>query len=163
PDEAVSRIARLEFGQAIGGAVAMNHQPIVLTHIQQSDDPKAQLLKSFGIRAYACHLLQIDNELLGTLSFASRSRDQFNLDELDFFQTICQYVAVAYERLRLVRQLRDADRRKDEFLATLAHELRNPLAPIRNAVELLSRGDGSADLVEEARSIMGRQLDQMVR
>jgi PAS domain S-box-containing protein len=163
PDEAVSRITRLELGQAIGGVVALNHQPIVLTNIQQSEDPKARLLKSFGIRAYACHPLQVNNELLGTLAFASRSRDQFNPDDLDFFQTICQYVAVAYERLRLVRQLRDADRRKDEFLATLAHELRNPLAPIRNAVELLSRWDGNADLVEEARSIMGRQLDQMVR
>src|SRR5262245_39079253 len=48
-------------------------------------------------------------------------------------------------------RLADADRRKDEFLATLAHELRNPLAPIRNAVYLLKHGTGSAppdDLLE---------------
>src|SRR5439155_15692920 len=61
------------------------------------------------------------------------------------------------------RMLREADRRKDEFLATLAHELRNPLAPLRNAVELLRRPDAEAALVEQARSIMERQVSQMVR
>src|SRR5262249_52237323 len=62
-----------------------------------------------------------------------------------------------------VRELRYADRRKDEFLATLAHELRNPLAPIRNALELLRHSDGNALLLEQAHSMMGRQVDQMVR
>jgi PAS domain S-box-containing protein len=57
--------------------------------------------------------------------------------------------------------LRDADLRKDEFLATLAHELRNPLAPIRNAVQImqLSRDDA---MHENARKIIERQLKQMV-
>ena len=45
--------------------------------------------------------------------------------------------AVAYDNARLYEELREGDRRKDEFLATLAHELRNPLAPIRNAVQVL--------------------------
>ncbi len=58
--------------------------------------------------------------------------------------------------------LRCADRRKDEFLATLAHELRNPLAPISNAVHLLRRPDGrrTADRMVE---MVGRQVRQMVR
>ncbi len=56
-----------------------------------------------------------------------------------------------------------AEERLREFLATLAHELRNPLAPIRNALELLRRSDGNADLLEQARSMMGRQVEQMVR
>jgi signal transduction histidine kinase/ActR/RegA family two-component response regulator len=59
--------------------------------------------------------------------------------------------------------LRQADRRKDRFLATLAHELRNPLAAIRNAVELLRRADGNADLMEQAGGVMQRQVGQMVR
>jgi PAS domain S-box-containing protein len=58
--------------------------------------------------------------------------------------------------------LRDADRRKDEFLAVLAHELRNPLAPISNAVQLMRRPDGrrQSDRVVE---MIGRQVRQMVR
>jgi PAS domain S-box-containing protein len=58
--------------------------------------------------------------------------------------------------------LKDADRRKDEFLATLAHELRNPLAPISNAVQLMRRPDGrrQSDRVVE---MVGRQVRQIVR
>src|SRR5262249_56845606 len=67
------------------------------------------------------------------------------------------------ERRRMEGARNEADRRKDEFLATLAHELRNPLAPIRNALELLRRGSGDATLIEKARSMMGRQVGQMVR
>src|SRR5262249_41590384 len=67
------------------------------------------------------------------------------------------------ERLRSERALRDADRRKDEFLATLAHELRNPLAPVCNALELLRRSDSDPEVREYARSVMDRQLGQLVR
>jgi len=58
--------------------------------------------------------------------------------------------------------LREADRRKDEFLAMLAHELRNPLAPIRNAVELL-RVSEKADVRERAREMVGRQVAHLAR
>jgi signal transduction histidine kinase len=60
-------------------------------------------------------------------------------------------------------QLRDTDRRKDEFLATLAHELRNPLAPIRNALHIMRLTGNDKAAVEQAREMMERQLGQMVR
>jgi signal transduction histidine kinase len=56
--------------------------------------------------------------------------------------------------------LRDADRRKDEFLATLSHELRNPLAPIRSAIEVIRLARGDDELIEKARATMERQLAQ---
>ena len=59
--------------------------------------------------------------------------------------------------------LRDADRRKDEFLATLSHELRNPLAPIRTAVEIMRLARADPDLVEKARATIERQLLHLVR
>ena len=59
--------------------------------------------------------------------------------------------------------LRESDRRKDEFLATLAHELRNPLAPIRNALEVLRIAGGDARQSARACAIMERQLQQLVR
>lgn len=60
-------------------------------------------------------------------------------------------------------ELREADRRKDAFIATLAHELRNPLAPVRNAVQILQRqGAGEAD-AHRARAIIARQVGIMAR
>jgi signal transduction histidine kinase len=63
---------------------------------------------------------------------------------------------------KLAADLSEADRRKDEFLATLAHELRNPLAPIRNALQILALSDDPED-AKHARALMERQLEQMVR
>jgi CheY-like chemotaxis protein/two-component sensor histidine kinase len=59
--------------------------------------------------------------------------------------------------------LRDADRRKDEFLATLAHELRNPLAPIRNSLQILKMPRLDPATVREARDMMERQVQSLVR
>ncbi|MFP3758509.1 histidine kinase dimerization/phospho-acceptor domain-containing protein, partial [Cupriavidus sp. SIMBA_020] len=62
------------------------------------------------------------------------------------------------------KALRDADRRKDRFLATLAHELRNPLAPIRNAIELLDPRHGASDTGRaDARLIASRQVEHLGR
>ncbi|MCW1923927.1 PAS domain S-box protein [Luteolibacter arcticus] len=68
----------------------------------------------------------------------------------------------AVEREQFLGQLRDADRRKDEFLATLAHELRNPLAPIRNGLQVM-RLAGVEGPIERARTMMERQVTQLVR
>jgi signal transduction histidine kinase len=59
--------------------------------------------------------------------------------------------------------LKKADLRKDEFLATLAHELRNPLAPIRNALEIMRLGAGSPPTLDKARLIIERQVGQLIR
>jgi signal transduction histidine kinase len=66
------------------------------------------------------------------------------------------------ERTRALEALQDADRRKDEFLAMLAHELRNPLAPIRNAVEIL-RLSGDRQVRDRARDLVGRQVEHLAR
>ncbi len=64
---------------------------------------------------------------------------------------------------QLTAELSDADRRKDEFLATLAHELRNPLAPIRNGLQVMKLAGVQVAAVEQTRSMMERQLTHMVR
>jgi PAS domain S-box-containing protein len=64
---------------------------------------------------------------------------------------------------RLAADLSEADHRKDEFLATLAHELRNPLAPLRNGLQVMRLAGDNGLAVEQARTMMERQLGQMVR
>ncbi len=78
--------------------------------------------------------------------------------------------ATADENSRLLKEsrqyaaaLQDADRRKDEFLATLAHELRNPLAPISNSVSILSSAKSPPQVRDQALGMMERQVKQMVR
>ncbi len=67
------------------------------------------------------------------------------------------------DRKRSEEALREADRKKDEFLATLAHELRNPLAPIRNALQIMRLNGGSSRTLEQIREMMERQVRHMAR
>jgi two-component system CheB/CheR fusion protein len=67
------------------------------------------------------------------------------------------------ELKRAEEALREADRRKDEFLAVLAHELRNPLAPVVSSLELIERADNNPAQVAQARATMQVQIELMVR
>lgn len=67
------------------------------------------------------------------------------------------------ESRQYAAELKEADRRKDEFLAMLAHELRNPLAPVRNAVEILRLSGPVSEAIESAREILSRQVAHMAR
>ena len=62
-----------------------------------------------------------------------------------------------------IQEVKEADTRKNEFLAMLAHELRNPLAPIRSMLEIMKRADGNANLIEPALGTIERQVQHMTR
>jgi signal transduction histidine kinase/ActR/RegA family two-component response regulator len=79
------------------------------------------------------------------------------------FRDITERRRTEAERARAEEELRDADRRKDEFLALLAHELRNPLAPLRNGLQVMRLAGNDAGAVAQARAMMDRQLGHMVR
>jgi PAS domain S-box-containing protein len=83
------------------------------------------------------------------------------------FATVSQDVTerkqLADDLIRLAADLSEADRRKNEFIATLAHELRNPLAPVSNMLEVLKHAEGDRETLRRARDTMERQLGQMVR
>ncbi|HUE69334.1 MAG TPA: chemotaxis protein CheB [Pirellulaceae bacterium] len=78
-----------------------------------------------------------------------------------------ELILLAVEDVSAMREradeLAEANRRKDEFLAMLAHELRNPLAPIRNAAQVLRHSEGTGETVRSASAMIERQVGQMVR
>jgi signal transduction histidine kinase len=89
---------------------------------------------------------------------------RLRLQNLDLLNTLEQRVRERTEKLgRSEEALRDADRRKDEFLAVLGHELRNPLAPIRTAVHLMQMPGASEAMMHWGREIIDRQIDHLTR
>ncbi len=105
-----------------------------------------------------------DGRNLGLIQLSDKlDGSDFTAEDEATLVQLATIASVAIENTGLYEGLREADRRKDEFLATLAHELRNPLAPIRNSIELLRRADGNAGLIGQASRIMERQLGQLVR
>lgn len=76
---------------------------------------------------------------------------------------VCGVAIDITDRKRAEEAVVAADRRKDAFLATLAHELRNPLAPLRNSIEIMKRADGDGTLVARAQATMDRQMSHLER
>lgn len=86
--------------------------------------------------------------------------------ERDIHDQVCGLVAVMTDitlRKRAEDQLKQADRQKDEFLAVLGHELRNPLAPIRTAVEIMGRLGPMESTLDKARAVIQRQVEHLTR
>ena len=80
-----------------------------------------------------------------------------------YFSDISRHVLARQALAATQEALKDSDRRKDEFLATLAHELRNPLAPLRNGLQIMRLAGRGGNSVDEAREMMERQLSHMIR
>jgi len=99
-------------------------------------------------------------EILGTVTLVNDVTDR-TADEKELRQRIVELERAAADRERAQAALREADRRKDQFLAMLAHELRNPLAPIANAVQLLPTLTGGDARVDWACGVIRRQLAHM--
>jgi PAS domain S-box-containing protein len=96
-------------------------------------------------------------EVLGPLE------GSYTPDDRAILVQLAQMASIAMENLRLVESLRLADRRKDEFLATLAHELRNPLAPLRTGLQILQSATPDSSDWKSTRERMERQVALLVR
>lgn len=101
PPEQAAEIGWLDYGVAVCGCAARDRECIVAESIQERFDPRTELVRSFGVRAYCCHpLLGEGLETLGTLSFGTTTRDRFAPDEIEFMKAISALVAMALQRDR---------------------------------------------------------------
>lgn len=91
------------------------------------------------------------------------SRGRFGSPEVTMAESLATRAAIALDNARLYKDIEHADRQKNEFLSMLAHELRNPLAPIRNAVSVLRLRDEREPDVVWAQEVIDRQVTHLVR
>jgi signal transduction histidine kinase/CheY-like chemotaxis protein len=131
-----------------------------------------ELCVQFGVRsALSTPILNAAGEVLGFFEVHNKRADSgFGPADRELLLAVSQTAAVAIQNALAYRDLqraeealKDADRRKNEFLATLAHELRNPLAPLRNGLNLLRLAGDDRATAGQALGMMERQLGQMVR
>lgn len=138
--------------------------PNSLLRTMVQDEEHYQILKKLGLKSYICVPLHSRSRTLGVLSFVTaESGRTYNEDDLQAALDLGHRAAIAIENASLVSALKESDRRKDEFLAMLAHELRNPLAPIRNAVQIFRAKGPSTPELQWARNVIDRQVEQLTR
>ena len=120
------------------------------------------MFNQIGIKAIICCPLVKQGKLVAMMAVHQQLPRTWTTDEVALVEAVVDRCWAHIERVRATEALREADRRKSEFLATLAHELRNPLAPIRNALELLRLGAAKPGLMERMLGTMERQVGHMV-
>ncbi|HEY0960806.1 MAG TPA: ATP-binding protein [Pseudomonadales bacterium] len=104
-----------------------------------------------------------DRHPIWAMSVSTRTPRMWTVAEIALVEDVAERTWSAIERARAERALRDADRRKDEFLAMLAHELRNPLAAISNAGHVLQRTECDTKTLRATADMLNRQVGHMVR
>jgi len=138
--------------------------PDVLTCDVLAGTEDLEVYLDSGIRAVqATPLLSRTGKLLGVLSTHWDHPHEPSAHELGVIDVVARQAADLIERRQNEDALRLADRRKDEFLMTLAHELRNPLAPVRSAVDFMKGKDLADPELEHARGLIDRQVTLMAR
>ncbi len=142
-------------------------QPLLL------DDPRdwtanrgdrlGELLREVGGTSVLVLPLRARGKTLGALVLVRTGAERFDLQAMGLADELARRAALALDNAALYAELREADRRKDEFLAMLAHELRNPLSPVATSLQLLRLAGDDREVAERALSVMERQVGHIVR
>ncbi|MFL5329170.1 MAG: ATP-binding protein [Gemmataceae bacterium] len=128
------------------------------------DTEHRRLLQTLALKSYMCVPLRGRGEVIGVITFVwAESGGRYSSEDLVFAQELANRASIAIENARLYAEMREADRLKDEFLAMLAHELRNPLAPVRNALHLMRQPSVSTTAGNQVWEMAERQVQQMAR
>jgi PAS domain S-box-containing protein len=156
-------------GVGIYTTVCRNNQSVRLTQADLEAHPEwrgfsEEAERHPPLRGWlAAPFVARDGRNLGLIQLSDKSEGEFTEEDESILVQLASMASVALENARLYEELREGDRRKDEFLAMLAHELRNPLAPLRNALVLLGMEHLDEETAQQARDIMTRQVDHMGR
>jgi PAS domain S-box-containing protein len=161
-EKEAGKIEWLDYGVAVCGCVARDGVPFIAEDICTTQDPRTELVKSYGIQAYACNPLIAHGSINGTISFGTKTRTSFSPEDLTLMKTVTDQVATAMEQMRLIKELqrsRDeleirvqdrtaelqkstkalerSNRELDSFAHVASHDLQEPLRKIQTFADRL--------------------------
>jgi signal transduction histidine kinase/integral membrane sensor domain MASE1 len=164
--EFVEVTRRSRFGPGVGlpGQVWAAGEPTWISDIVKDPNfPRASIAAREGLHAAFGFPITVGTEILGVIAFFSREIRRPDEALLQLFATIGSQIGQFIDRKRSEAELRRTSEAKDQFLALLGHELRNPLAPIRNALEVLRTRRNEPAVAARMHEMMERQTAHMVR
>ncbi|WP_167772494.1 hybrid sensor histidine kinase/response regulator [Ramlibacter henchirensis] len=152
-------------------AVARSGQGVLVPEITEEvlqdgvKDPELlAILRTLGLYSYIGAPLNARGRTMGVITFiTTESRRRYGPEDLALAEDLARRAAVAIDHAQLLEALRESDKAKDVFLATLAHELRNPLAPIWNGLSIIKMAAGDPQRIEQVGGIIERQVGQLSR
>ena len=147
------------------GYALLSDAPVVVTDLAgESRFRDLALLAEHGVASgVSCVITGAGGVPWGVIGAHSTRPTVFSQDDVSFLAAVANTLSDAILRQRAEEALKETDRRKDEFLATLSHELRNPLAPLKNSLHLLRLVGGNAAAAAPVHAMMERQVDHLVR
>jgi signal transduction histidine kinase/PAS domain-containing protein len=150
-EEEVEQIKQLDYDVSITGCVVRDQERVIAEDIFNTPDIRTELIKSFGIQAYCCHPLLIQGDLVGTLSFGTKTRDKFTPEEISVMQTVTGYVALAMQRIRNQNALKEAN-------TELEHKVRERTIALAHMVDTLEEEIELRKQAEDQLKLANRQL-----
>ena len=164
--------------EGLPGRVWATGKPVWIQDVVADDNfPRAWVASAGGLHSGLGLPITLNQQVLGVMEFFSEEIRQPEPEVIAMMKAIGSQIgqfierqraselrkATAAENARLLASLQEADQRKDEFLAMLAHELRNPLAPIRNAVQIIRRKGLPVPELQWSTEVIHRQTNQLTR
>jgi PAS domain S-box-containing protein len=163
PEEEARRIEWLDYGVAVCGCAAQEGRRIVTEDILNTPDPRTDLVKSYGIQAYACHPLLVEGRVLGTLSFGTRSRTSFTVDELSLMKAVADQVAIAMDRKLAEEALRRLNEELEQRVEERTKDLKATVVQLGGEISERQRAEEASRAASVyARRLIEASLDPLV-
>ena len=153
---------RLPMGTCISGWCMLHRQAVAIADIYADPRIPHDVYKPTFIKSLAIVPIRSEDPI-GAIGAYWATHHRTSASELEVLQALGDSASMAFANVELIEKLKETNKRKDEFLSMLAHELRNPLAPIQNALYVLRARRHDSDTVAQMRDVAERQIEHMSR